>query len=270
MTVQQDYRSILKTALVTKDQNRENLSLRALAKKLDMSTSFLSEVLNGKKSLSVDLAFKIAIKLDFTNLEAQSFCLLVQLDQEKDPAYREKLLERLNDLNPQRKTYDLSADLFKTIAEWHHAAILELTYLRGFKPTPENIAAYLGIPKTDAELAVERLERLELIERDAHGRLKKAHNYLTSEAKIPLAAFKQFHGQVLNKALAALHTHAPSERVSATDVMAFDSKHIDRVERLSREFSSAVLKLAQRSKVKDSVFALSTQFFPLTQKDGKT
>lgn len=269
MTLQQDYRSVLKNALVAKDEGRENLSLRALSKKLEVSTSFLSEVLNGKKGISVELAFKIAIKLNFTNVETQTFCLLVQLDQEQDPAFREKLLERLNDLNPQRKTHDLSADVFKSIAEWHHAAILELTYLMGFRSTPESIASYLGISKTDAELAVDRLERLELIERDSRGQLKKTHNYLKTEAKVPVAAFKTFHAQVLHKAAGALQTFAPNERVSATDVLAFDSKHIDRVSRLAREFASAVLKLSERSKVKDSVFALSTHFFPLTQKERK-
>ena len=260
--VQQDYRSILKTVMAAKGDGREGLSLRSLAAKLDVSTSFLSEVISAKKSLSVDLACKIAIRLNFTALESQYFCLLVQLEQEKDPVFREKLLERLNELNPRRKSHDLSADLFRSISEWHHGAILEMTYLQA-PLTAESVATRLGIPKIEAELALERLLRLELLEADAKGRLRKSHNHIQTESKIPVSAFKKFHGQILSKASGALQTFTPSERMSATDVVAIDSKYLSHVSRLSEEFSAAVLKLAERSKFKDNVYALSVHFFPL-------
>ena len=81
----------------------------------------------------MELAFKMAVKLELTETETQYLCLLVQLEQEKDPEFREELSKRLNALNPTRKSHDLTADLFKIISDWYHYAILELTYLAGFK-----------------------------------------------------------------------------------------------------------------------------------------
>lgn len=262
-----DYRLILKDALTAKSGGREPQSIRAFAKKLGVSTSFLSEVLNSHKALSMEYAFKVAIRLGLTDLEAQYFCLLVQLEHEKDPFFREEIQRRLNEVSPKRQARDISVDLFRSISEWYHAAILELTYLPGFLLSAENAAKKLGITKAEAEAAISRLERLDLLVK-TRGAWRKADNYVHSEAHIPSQAFREFHGRVLAKAGEALQWQSPKERMSATDVLAFDSKQLPTVDRLSREFSSAVMKLSEKSKVKDSVYALAVQFFRLSDFKG--
>lgn len=265
----QEYRTFLKTTLSTRAKTQEGYSLRAFSERIGISASFLSEVLNAKKGLSVELAFRLAINLDLTEAETQYFCLLVQLEGEKDPVYREKLSRRLADLNPSRPAHDISADMFKSISEWYHAAILELTYLPGLEVTPELVARSLQIPKADAAAALDRLLRLGLLEKDDAGRLKKNHNYVATESAVPVNAFREFHGQVLGKAVSALQAFTPADRMSATDVVAIDSKHLPKIDRLSREFSASVMKLAEKSKVKDSVYALAVHFFPLAKHEGR-
>lgn len=265
----QDYREFLRTALSKKANGTEGYSARAFSEKLGISTSFLSEIMSAKKNLSVDLAFKIAIKLNLTEAESQYFCMLVQLEQEKDPMFREELSRRLADLNPKRKSHDLSADLFRSISEWYHSAILELTYIAGLDLTAESAARALGITRNEADSAIERLLRLELLERDARGALRKSHNYVTSQSHVPNAALREFHRQFLEKAGVALTTNTPAERMSATDVVAFDSRQLEKVDRLSQEFSAAVMKLAEKAKTKDSVYALSVHFFPLNKNERK-
>lgn len=261
-----DYRTFLKNTLNEKAQNNTGYSLRTFAGKLQISNSYLSEVLNNKKMLSVELAFKIALKLDLTDLETQYFCLLVQIDQEKDPAFREAFQDRLKKLNPKNKSHDLSVDVFKTISEWYHLPILELTYLPGFKATPDYVSKKLGISKSEAELALKRLIRLDLIQKVNKGIWKKAHNYLLSESKVSDSAFKHYHKQILEKAIASIDSQSPKERISATDVLAIDSKYLPEIDRLSQEFSSAVMKISERSKIKDTVYALSVHFLNLTKK----
>lgn len=268
--MQTDYRMIIKSALNRRRENGEPHSSRAFATKLGVSVSFLSEVMNSKKSLSVELALKIAVKLAMTDLETQRFCLLVQLEREKDPVFREELQRRLNELNPRQKVFDLSADLFKSISDWHHAAILELSYFPAFKLNADSSARRLGISKLEAELALERLLRLELLEKDRKGTYRKTHGYVYSQSHVPNAAFKAFHSGILEKAQAALVTQTPVERVSATDILAIDSRRLEQVDRLSQEFSAAVIKLGEKSKVKNAVYALSTHFFRLTKEETRS
>ena len=259
-----DYRTFLKTALSARGTSRESLSLRAFSEKLGISNSYLSEILSGKKTISVELAFKIAIKLEMSETESHYFCLLVQLEQEKDPFFREELSKRLKGLNPERPAFDLSADLVHSISEWYHAAILELTYLPGFVVSPGSVAKALGITKVEAEVAMQRLLRLELLLKDKRGAYRKAHNYIYSEAAIPNSAFKKFHGQLLAKAASALETQRPGERLSATDIFALDSRQLEKIDKLSREFSAAVQACAEKSRVKDSVYALTMHVIRLS------
>jgi len=260
-----DYRTFLKTTLTERSKSRDGYSLRGFSEKIGVSNSYLSEVLSSKKSLSMELAFKIAVRLDLTEAETQYLCLMVQLEQEKDPSFREELSKRLNSLNPKRKTHDLSVDLFKVIADWHHYAILELTYLSGFQLNAASASKKLGISKVEADVAIDRLERLELLEKDAKGRYQKTHSYVLAQSHIPNGALKQYHRQVLEKAIESLQTQTPKERMSATDILPLDSKYLGEVDRLSQQFSSAVMKLSEKSVVKDSVYALSVHFFKLSQ-----
>ncbi|HUP56704.1 MAG TPA: TIGR02147 family protein [Bdellovibrionota bacterium] len=263
----QDYRVFLKTALNEKAKSREGYTLRAFSQKLGVSNSFLSEVLSSKKSLSMELAFKIAVKLDLTDRETQYFCLLVQLEHEGEPDFREELARRLQALNPKRPVFDLSVDLFRIVADWHHYAILELTYLPGFRLEATEVARRLGIPKLEAELAIDRLKRLELLEETGDGRYRKTRGYVLAQSSVPNSALKSYHKQLLEKAIASVDSQVPSERLSETHILPIDRKHLPEVDRLSREFSSAVLRLAEKSKVRDAVYALTVHFFSLMDQE---
>jgi len=259
-----NYRSFIKTALAERAKKSAGYSLRSFAQKIGVSNSFLSEVLSEKKSLSVELAFKIAVKLELTEVETQYLCLLVQLEHEKNPEFRDILMSRLRDLQPKCKAYDLSADLFRVVSDWYHFAILDMTFLPGFAPDSLYISKKLGISKMEADLAIERLLRLNLLEWDENGNYRKRHNYIGAQSDVPDRAFKTLHRQILEKAIDSLDTQTPKTRMSATDFVPIDSKYLPTIDRLSQEFSAAVMRLSELSKTKDSVYALSVHFFNLT------
>jgi uncharacterized protein (TIGR02147 family) len=260
----QSYREFLKGSLTQRTQANPGYSLTAFAQKIGVSTSFLSEVLNSKKKLSMEAAFKIAVKLDLTDQETQYFCMLVQLEQEKDPLFQEEILRRLKALSPERTRFDLSLDLFRAIADWYHFALLELTHLPDFQATPTYVSSRLGITKLEAETALDRLKRLELIVPDATGRYKKAQSHVFTESKVPNTALKLFHKQLLEKARVAVDEQTPEKRVSTTHLIPIDSRYLGEAARLAEEFSSAVIRLTEKSKVKDSVYSLAVHLFKLT------
>ncbi len=181
-------------------------------------------MLSKKKELSVELAFKIGVKLNLTDFEIQYYCLMVQFEQEEDAEFREQLLSRMNDLNPGRSAYDLSVDLFHTIRDWYHLVILELCQLASFRAKPNYVAEKLAISKVDAEIAIERLLRLGQVRRDSKGRLTKTHNRLLTESEVPHAAIRSYHHQHLEKVARAFDEYDPKMRVSSTDVIAMDAK----------------------------------------------
>src|ERR1039458_6348832 len=107
----ENYRSYLKAELADRASKNEAYSLRAFAKSLGFSSSFISEVIQGKKTLSGDAASKIAMQLELNETESRYFTLLAQLECEKDPTYRESIQARLKSINPKRDVSDLSVDI---------------------------------------------------------------------------------------------------------------------------------------------------------------
>jgi uncharacterized protein (TIGR02147 family) len=264
------YRSYLKSLLADARTLRgDPLSLRAFAKKMGLADSYLSAVLAGKKPLSTDWALRLAVKLKLSESETQYFCLLVQQAQEEDPEYRALLEERLRQLSSQRKTHDLSSDLFRAVSDWYHFAILELTYVSGFDLNASGAAAALGISKLEAQAAIDRLLRLELLERDPAGRLRKTKDQVLTRSSIPNAAIRKFHQQLLERSSQAFEATPTESRVSSTDLLPFDSHDIGRVRELSEAFASQVLELSRGAKTRDHVYCLGVHFFRLTENERK-
>lgn len=257
-----DYRAYLKSVLAGRTSENRLYSLRAFAQKLKLANSYLSEVLAGKKPLSTDAALRISIRLGLTEFESQYLCLMVQLDGEKDPEYRSILIERLQSFRAQHKVFDLSSEMFRVIADWYHLAILEMTFLPGVSMEAAAIARRLGITEIEASTAIERLARLDLIEK-VDGRWAKTKDYMLAKSDVSDGAFKRFHRQFLEKASEALEAQDPRERVSSTDVLPLDSRRLDEVRALVDQFVSEVIKVSKKSKVKDHVYCLGVHFFSL-------
>ncbi|MEN0058001.1 MAG: TIGR02147 family protein, partial [Bdellovibrio sp.] len=121
-----NYRSFLRDVLSWMKERNPQFSLRALAKKLDTPPSFLSEVLSGKKSLSLDKALQIGRSLKMDVRETTFLCYLVVLESCTDPEQKENLLLELAAFssNDHRKNVDLN--IFEVIASWECIAVLEL------------------------------------------------------------------------------------------------------------------------------------------------
>lgn len=73
-------RVILQQILTQRQHRNARYSLRAFARDLHVSPSFLSEVLNGKYGLSKHLANQIADRLGFDEKARTHFCSLADLD----------------------------------------------------------------------------------------------------------------------------------------------------------------------------------------------
>src|SRR5262249_22825715 len=153
--------------------------------------------------------------------------LLVQFESETDPRARDILLQKLNRVRAphvKRPFNDLTVDQFKQISEWYHSAILELADVADFEFTPANIAGRLGISKLDAEVALERLSRLELLHRDENGKWKRIEGDLLFTSPVQNAALRSFYRQMMEKASEALEEQTPDERVSGYETLTFSKE----------------------------------------------
>lgn len=261
-----DYRSFLRSVLASRMTTNPRYSLRAMARSLEMAPSLLSEVVgSGKKNLSLERASHIADKLGLIGHEKEYFVLLVQYEAIKSPQLRRETHSRLQALNPRRTVSDLSVDIFAAIAEWYHIPILVMTDLHRADLSPQQIAKRLGISPLEARAAVERLERLELLERGTNGKYHRRHESSLFESKVAHEGLRKFHEQMLEKAMASVREQSPDEKIISSETLALDTDQLPEARRRARRFLDEMVKFFDQGKRRTQIYHLGLQLFRVSK-----
>jgi uncharacterized protein (TIGR02147 family) len=260
-----DYRGFLRAVLSDRIQRNPSYSLRSFASQVGVSPAQLSQVLRGGRHLSFQSGMKIGQRLGLESDEVEYFCLLIQhasskLDRDKDAA-----LQRMSAISVNRSVKSLSLDAFKMISDWYHIPILEMTALPRSQFNPRTIAKRLGISPIEAETAIERLQRLALLEKSKDGTFRKTYVDGIFESEQANAGLRQFHRKMLQLASDALETQSNTQKVVSSETFGFDPSQVEEVRKLTRKYLSKVVNLANSATRQREVYHLGVQFFRLTR-----
>ena len=208
-----DFRRLLQETLVARCKSNPAYSLRAFAKQLQVEPSFLSKLLSGKRNATLNVVMKIGTKL--------------QLDPEETQTYINgipKTRKNQNQTKAEAKNFQaLAMDHFRMIADWYHYAILELTTVVGFQSDAAWVAKKLGINKIEAQSALERLVRLDMLKVNDQGNYENSSgNNTTIGNEFTAVAFHKLQKQVLLQALHALENVPMEKRDQSSMTMAID------------------------------------------------
>jgi len=203
-----NYRGYLSAILVQRMQANPSYSMRAFARSLGLSAGELSEVLRGKRKLSLRSAERVAEGLNLIPKEREHLVRLV-LDERRERAPTS--LMPSDGPKAAASSQELSAERFAVVAEWYCFAILNLAQCEGFRWDEAHIARRLGILRTEARNALDLLEKIGLIRRTNRG-LQVDDTFVMSPDGIPSDAVRAYHRQILGKAAAALDEQPVEER----------------------------------------------------------
>jgi len=251
-----NYKDQLKSELARRRIINPSYSLRAFAKKLNLSPAYLSKVFNDERTLSVKAAGGIAQKLGYSEGESLDFCKLVA-GQRIPTALEEK---------SSLDSVLLSLDRFELIADWYHYALLVLTECKDFKAEPSWIADQLSITKKSAADAVNRLIRLGLIKK-VQGRFKKVDKTIATPTDQVSRALRSFHSQMIAKAGEAIEQQDIQDREISGITLAISPEQMPLAKKEIKKFQ---MKMARLLKTQDAseVYQLNVQFFRLSKKKG--
>lgn len=241
-------KNLLLTELAKRQTRNPSYSLRAFARDLNIGATTLSDVLADKRSLSK------------TNLKKVMERLFVSpLDQEKLWADYKALNNRIE---VDDRTY-LDETTFRLIADWHYIAILNLAKLKGNNSSSQWIAKRLGIKKSDADEALERLLKLGLIKK-SRGRLIRTSKPIGTTRDIPSAAIRKHHAQNLRLAEESLHRDPVHTREFGSITMAVNPERLTLAKEILTKTRKKIADLLDDGPVSE-VYTLSFQLFPLTK-----
>lgn len=265
----QTYRQVLKNELSKRIERNSHYSLRSFAKNLNINVGTLSSVLNKKRTLTLKSAHLILENLSLDPQGKDHFLASIYKEQkqrslkriQKDMTnYGEGENDSLLDESAEQKFLDI--EIFKSIADWAHIAILEATFLKDFKSSESWIAKKLGISFMQTKLTIERLIKLGLLKID-QGQLVKSNKFLSSKDKSSTnSAMRQLQRSFLEKAIISLENDPISSRCSEGITMAIDPAKIDEARQKIGTFMQelcAFLEEGERSKL----YQLNVNLFKL-------
>jgi len=260
----QNYREILNEYFLIKKEMNPSYSLRSFARDLDLPSSNLSSVLNGKLGLSKVSAEQITTKLKIVGSEKEKFINLVLASDARSK--KEKILARGRlKKHELREKKEIQEDYFKLISEWYYYTILELVTLEQFESDHEWISKQLGVDKKTVNEAMARLVRLGLINK-VDGVYHSTGAQLDTTYDTPSYFIKKHNTQMLTKASEAVIHQDVAKRETSTLTIALNGEDIQYVKNKIRTFRNEIDKeLMERAKKKGAnrVYLLAIQFFDL-------
>jgi len=257
-----NYRNFLISELETRKRRNPSYSLRAFARDLGVPVSRLSEVINGKVGLSEERAVKIAERLGFSSSDRELFVNLVLSEHSRSAVIKKLSQQRVQ----QRSEFftHIGEDTFKLISDWHYAAIMEILISSKVHHDTADFAKRLGISPDLVESSLERLERLNLIEKK-EGVWVCKHGQQTTAADIPSEAIRSFHKQVINKALASIDKQPVENRDISSMILSINKSQIPMVKQRLESFRRSLMVELETGADRESVYCLALQFFEITE-----
>jgi len=261
-----NFRDILRNEIKRRVEDNPLYSAHSFAKKIGLSQSYLSLILNDKRSLSDEAAQSVSNALLLSPLEKEYFLLLVK----KEASQKEELIwlyqQKIAELKKNHDTEILDLEKFHLIADWHHSAILECFHLEKFEHTTKNFAAYLNLEEGEVELALKRLQNAGLVGTLESGHYYRIHTgFISTPHGIKSVGLRTFHKQILKKASLAIEEQSVEERNFSGITMALDPQKIPEAKIKIQNFMQELMKFLDEGN-KTEIYQFSTQLFQLKNK----
>ena len=236
----------IKTKLISEFESARlrnpSYSLRAFSNSLGIPVSALSDILNGKRSITQKMAIRILDGLGVSQIETK--CII--------------------DKKPLDQRTDISLEYFKVISDWYYFAIMSLSETEDFSSSPEWIAKRLNISEKQASTALSRLIKLELLE-EKDGEIHPTGIQVKTPTDIANLSLKNHTIQSLELAKESLLKDPIDKRDFSTITMAIAPENLDEAKIMISKFRKKLSKKLESGK-KTEVYKLAIQLFPLTSK----
>lgn len=263
----ESYRAFLRDYLSEAQRRNKAFSLRAYAQKLHIPASFLSEILSGKKNISVERAYQLCSELGLSADERDYFLKLVECELAKDPAVRSRALQELRNHARPLERHEMDLLQFKMISTWFYIPVLEMATQAHYDGRVEHVAMDLGISPAQLTEALQILIDLKLIEATETG-FTKTSTHLMIASENHHKALKEFHSQMLEKAQRALYDQTPQDRYTGSETLMIDPSVLPEAKTIINTCLDQLVRVLNKGTAKTLPYHLQVNFFSLKRKSN--
>jgi len=256
----------MKDAYDERRKANPNFSYRFIAARVGFaSPGFFTNVLKGKKDISLKLAHKFAELFKLGRKEKDYFEALVLFKKAASTSEKKEYLDRMLALRGTR-IKKLGAEQYEYFEKWYYTAVREAMALQPFRGDYRALAALINPPITvpEAKKAVDVLERLGLVKPDSDGVYERTDAVVSAGDEISKVLLNAFQIQAMDLAKHALdHLPSRTRNFSTLTLSISGTTYSAMVEEL-RAFRRRLLEMAKNSDEPDRIYQMNFQVFPLT------
>lgn len=248
------------------------MSLRAVAAKLEISPSYWSKILRGKKPLPQHLIEKVVRVL---GMDAQATgqlqrAILYSIEADVLAPATGITTSRELDRSPVESYKTLGREDFWLLDEWYYIPIFNLFTITGFDGTPETMAIRLGLRASQVEEAIRRFINYGFLQKKEDGHLERTELQLRFPTDRSFTHVRKYHQATLTKAREELAREGAPEtfekRLISAVCFAGSSEKIKEARLILEEAMYRVANLMADEDVRDDVYQLNLQLYPLSKK----
>lgn len=272
-----NYRDFLRDSYEYAKQT-EGMTLRDFARRAGFNThTFLVNVIDQKRSLTVESAAKVSRAFNLTPEQRLFFELLVRFNNAERIEDKNDIYEMMRAAVPKSEIKRIGHEYYDIFRYAYILTVRELIGLPDFKPEPKWIAKKLHphITATEAGKALETLLACGLVERDEQGKWRQSHADLTTGAEVKSLAVSLYHKQLLGLAAASIETTAAANRDVSSLTVNIARSDFDFIKRRTAEFRRELLEFLKGKRENTSgqfpseperaIYYLNIQFFNATE-----
>lgn len=268
---------LLKKYLKLKKVIFPQLSLRRLAQLMDISPSYLSRILQGKKKFPIAKLNQLSKALSLDEFQVKAFKEALLYENFNQDKKKLEQLEELVDHRNQNKNSSLSK--YRELEEikqdfmshWYNIAIMDLTTCSNFQFNYQWIAKKLNLPIQDVKESIKKLTEEKLLKVE-NGKLVKETKNLRISLLKSKNHIRQFHQSMITKALWTLNNKqdevSRANRLITGITIATNPKQI---EKAKEKLTIAIHDIAEILSTGEctEVYQLNLQLFGITESDSK-
>ncbi|MDD4973677.1 MAG: TIGR02147 family protein [Bacteriovorax sp.] len=246
---QQLIKNILTDYYFSAQKRNPRFSIRAFSKKLNVSSSALSEILRGKRKISLKKAIQYA---EILNIEPK------KIKQLREAFEKSGSLEQLKPSQNPLKEIVITPDRFHVMSDRKFFSVLAM--LRSKNKSPESISEKLGLKINEVKSALDELVKT--------GVLKKNGNEYSEEERVVFRTSENFPLELMKKR--RLQNNIAAKKAIESNVngecgyfatVSLDKSKLDEIGPIVEDFMKR-LSLFLRKSGSEDVFEINLDIFP--------
>jgi len=260
------YTLYLRDYYAFKKKENKKFTYRLFGAMAQTAPSLLKDIIDGRRSLSLDTMRKFAKAMGINKREKEFFKILIKFSNSKTNLQKNKYFHQIIHSRRNLSIEFLEESQYQFYSEWYHSAIRELINFPSFIEDPEWISKKLtpNITPGKVKKSLALMERLNIIKRNEKQKLIQSQNVISSELEIQSMIIRNFNTGMIKLALEAQESFPLETREISGLTLGVSQKKFAFIKQRIREFKEELLASVQEDQDStELVCQVNFQLFPL-------